>query len=93
MTNFDAFKMGFWGTFGRTTAKLLIITVGGKIIFSRVKKALRKNGKEATETVIDTIKTAITDKLGTLSDEELDQLKNILKKLEDNPETETDEEK
>lgn len=87
MKNSDAFKLGFWGTFGRTTAKLLIVTVGGKIIFSRVKKALRKNGKEATETIVNALKTALTDKLGNLNDEELNQLKNILKKLDDDPET------
>ena len=87
MTNFDAFKMGFWGTFGRTTAKLLIATVGGKIIFSRVKKALKKNGEEATETIVNTLKTALVDKLGNLNDEELNQLKSILNKLDDDSET------
>ncbi len=91
MTNFDAVKMGFWGTFGRTTAKLLIVAVGGKIIFSSIKKALKKNGKEATETVVNALKTALVDKLGNLNDEELNQLKNILNKLDDDPET--DEEK
>lgn len=88
MTNFDAFKMGFWGTFGRTTAKVLIIAVGGKIIFSKVKKAIKKNGKEATNAAIETLKRAVGDKLGTLNDEELDQLKNILEKLDDDPEIE-----
>ena len=87
MTNFDAFKMGFWGTFGRTTAKLLIVAAGGKIIFSRVKKALRKNGEEATETIVNTLKTALMDKLGSLNNEELDQLKNILNKLDNDSET------
>lgn len=86
MTNFDAFKMGFWGTFGRTTAKLLIVAAGGKIIFSRVKKALKKNGEDMTDTVVDTLKKAVTDKLGNLNDEELDQLKNILNKIEHDPE-------
>lgn len=86
MTNFDAFKMGFWGTFGRTTAKALIIVVGSKIIFRNVKKALKKNGEDMTDTVVDTLKKAVMDKLGNLNDEELDQLKNILNKIEHDPE-------
>ena len=89
MSRFDMFKMGFWGGLGRTTGRIVCITIAGKIILHFACKSVKEGGNNLVESFF----SGVVDKIDNLDESELEKLKDVTAKLSEKPKEKEDEEK